>query len=127
MARDFVYSDLDIEFTRASDGDVTKDKDTTAILNSLSNIASTLQGSRRMLPEFAQDLWGLLFEPMDTETARAIGSQILEAVRTWENRVDVTAINIVPDYDNNIYKISMTFTIKPLRVEETIDFVLFSQ
>jgi phage baseplate assembly protein W len=80
-----------------------------------------------MLPEFAQDLWGLLFEPMDTETARAIGSQILEAVRTWENRVDVTAINIVPDYDNNIYKISMTFTIKPLRVEETIDFVLFSQ
>lgn len=127
MTRDFVYSDFDIEMTKASDGDATKDKDVNAILNSLRNIVSTLQGSRRMLPEFAQDLWGLLFEPMDTETARSIGSQILEAVRTWENRVDVTAINIVPDYDNGIYRVSITFTIRPLRVEETIDFVLFSQ
>lgn len=127
MVKDFVYSDIDMELTKQNDGDITKDKDVAAILNSLSNIVSTLQGSRRMLPEFAQDLWGLLFEPMTSDTARAIGSQILEAVRAWDNRVDVTAINIIPDYDNNLYRVTMKFLIKPLRIEEKISFVLFSQ
>ena len=127
MATDSVYSDFDIEMERQSDGDVKRDIDVAAIMNSLTNIVTTLQGSRRMVPEFATDLWALLFEPMSTEVARALGSQLLEAIKTWDNRVDVTAVTITPDYDQNQYNVSMTFTIKPLRVTETINFVLFSQ
>jgi phage baseplate assembly protein W len=132
MARTSVYSDVDIELSKQTDGDVTKETNLDAIINSLTNIVATMQGSRRMLPEFAQDLWNLLFEPLDDETARQIGERLLEAVRIWDNRVEVTLINMSPDYDQNTYKCSMNFRIKTIRqeveeTEQTIDFVLYAQ
>ena len=36
-----------------------------AINNSLTNIFETFQGSRRMLPDFALPIYGILFEPVD--------------------------------------------------------------
>jgi len=125
--RGFVYSDVDMELTRQTDGDIQKDTDIEAIINSLNNIISTLQGSRRMLPEFAQDVWSLLFEPMDDDTARMIGERILEAVRIWEDRVEVTSIDIDTDYDTNLYNLRLNFTIKPLNDIQTVEFVLFTQ
>ena len=125
--RGFVYSDVDMELTHQTDGDIQKDTDIEAIINSLNNIISTLQGSRRMLPEFAQDVWSLLFEPMDDDTARMIGERILEAVRIWEDRVEVTSIDIDTDYDTNLYNLRMNFTIKPLSDIQTVEFVLFTQ
>ena len=125
--RSFVYSDVDMELNHQTDGDIQKDTDIEAIINSLNNIISTLQGSRRMLPEFAQDVWSLLFEPMDDDTARMIGERILEAVRIWEDRVEVTSIDIDTDYDTNLYNLRMNFTIKPLSDIQTVEFVLFTQ
>ena len=80
-----------------------------------------------MIPEFAQDIWALLFEPLDAETARMIGERLLEAIQVWEDRVEVTRIDINPDYDNNLFRLRMNFRIKPIEEEETIEFVLFSQ
>lgn len=125
--RGFVYSDVDMELNRQTDGDIQKVIDIEAVINSLNNIISTLQGSRRMLPEFAQDVWSLLFEPMDDDTARMIGERILEAVRIWEDRVEVTSIDIDTDYDTNLYNLRMNFTIKPLSDIQTVEFVLFTQ
>lgn len=125
--RDFVYSDVDMELTRQTDGDIQKDKDIDAIKNSLDNIIASLQGSRRMLPEFAQDIWALLFEPMDEDTARMVGERILEGVRVWEDRVDVTSIDIDTNYDDNLYNLRLNFTIKPLSETQTVEFVLFTQ
>lgn len=122
-----IYSDIDIDFTRATDGDLTKDDDVDAVINSLNNIVSTLQGSRRMLPEFAQDIWTLLFDPIDEETARLIGERILEAINVWEDRVEVRRVNMDPDYDANQYNISVDFRIKRLEEVKTIDFILYSQ
>ena len=122
-----MYSDIDMELTKASDGDVTKDIDVDAVINSLTNIVSTLQGSRRMLPEFAQDLWGLLFEPMDKTTARQLGQSLLEAIRNWDDRIQVDGIDIMPDYDAAQYKVQMNFTIKPIEREQSVEFILFTQ
>ncbi len=127
MAKDYVYSDIDIELTKASTGDVTKDTDVDAIINSLNNIVQTLQGARRMLPEFAQNFWGLLFEPMDEETARELGQGLLEAIRVWEDRVEIKGIDIYPDYDSNQYKVLMSFEIKPLEEQQSVEFILFTQ
>jgi phage baseplate assembly protein W len=126
MAR-ATYSDFDIELPRQTDGDVQRDTDINAILNSLQNIVSTLQGSRRMLPEFAQDIHSLLFEPITDESARAVGNTLLEGIRTWEDRVEVIGIDIEPKHDMNQYRIRMEFIIKPLEQEQIIDFVLFAQ
>jgi len=122
-----MYSDIDMELTKASDGDVTKDVDVDAVINSLTNIVSTLQGSRRMLPEFAQDLWGLLFEPMDKTTAKQLGQGLLEAIRNWDDRIQVDGIDIMPDYDEAQYKVQLNFTIKPIEREQSVEFILFTQ
>lgn len=127
VIRNSTYSDLDLELTKATDGDITRDTDINAIINSLNNIVSTLQGSRRMLPEFAQDIWNLLFEPLDEDTARMIGERLLEAIQVWEDRVDVTLVDMTPMYDDNRYNVQVSFTIKPIEEILTIDFVLFAQ
>ena len=125
--RKFMYSDIDMELTKHSDGDLTKDVDVDAVINSLNNIVATIQGSRRMLPEFAQDLWGLLFEPMDANTARAIGQGLLEAIRKWDDRISIDGIDIMPDYDSSEYRVKMNFTIKPIDIEQSVEFILFTQ
>ncbi len=127
VTRTSTYSDLDLELTKATDGDITRDIDIDAIINSLDNIVSTLQGGRRMLPEFAQDIWNLLFEPLDDDTARMIGERLLEAIQVWEDRVDVTLVDMTPMYDDNQYNVQVSFTIKPIEEILTIDFVLFAQ
>jgi phage baseplate assembly protein W len=125
--RSSIYSDVDIELTKATDGDITKDTEVDAVINSLNNIVATMQGSRRMIPEFAQDLWNMLFEPLDEDTAYGIGERLLEAIQIWDDRVEVTGIDITPRYDENIYALSLSFRIKPILEEQTIDFILFAQ
>ena len=44
--RSSVYSDVDIELTRQTDGDIQRDDDVEAVINSLNNIVATMQGSR---------------------------------------------------------------------------------
>jgi phage baseplate assembly protein W len=80
-----------------------------------------------MLPEFAQQMHNLLFEPMDRQTAGTIGQLMLEGIRTWEDRVEVLAINVSPMYDNNEYRVLMDFKIKPLEEEQSVKFVLYAQ
>lgn len=127
MARTAVYSDLDIELSKQTDGDLKRDTELDAVINSLTNIVATLQGSRRMLPQFAQDLWALLFEPIDDTTSRLIGERVLDAIRYWDNRVNVTNLRIQPRYEDNRYDITVSFDIKAIKEERSIDFILYAQ
>jgi phage baseplate assembly protein W len=47
----------------------------------LGNILSTIQGSRRMLPQFALNSNNVLFDQMDEITAYELGDRVLEAIR----------------------------------------------
>lgn len=118
------YSDYDGSYTKQYDGDVTKDTDIDAIYNSIENIVLTTQGERRMLPTFASNIKQLLFEPIDETTARLIAESLLDAIRVWENRIEVTGFDIQPLYDSNLYKCRLKFTIQSSDNVEAIDFVL---
>ena len=48
-----MWKDLDILLRKQQDGDLKVMTDEDAVVNSLSNIFGTMQGQRRMLPEFA--------------------------------------------------------------------------
>jgi phage baseplate assembly protein W len=124
MATKVFYSDYDGRFTRASDGDVTRDTDVQAILNSLSNILLTFQGERRMLPTFACNISYLLFEPIDEITARLIAENIIDAIRVWEDRINITGFDIEPLYDQNSYRCRLKFTVVGSDQVETVDFIL---
>ena len=118
------YSDIDIELLPQADGDFTRDVEYDAVINSLTNIFNTKPGSRRMLPEFAVDIWSYLFEPMDEDTAYRIGNDFLRAIETWDDRVVVENIHVHANYDNNQYEVKLTFRIETRREEVTVDFIL---
>ena len=121
----YVWSDYDEELEKQNDGDIQQQVDTQALLNSLNNIIKTRPGERRMLPTFATNAWNILFEPMDRITARKLAEAILEGIEIWEDRIIVTAFDIEPIYDQNVYSCRMSFTIVGSNeTVETIDFVL---
>jgi phage baseplate assembly protein W len=123
MANEY-YSDFDIEFTKQSDGDVKKDSDLDAIYNSIQNIVLTTQGERRMLPTFASNIKRLLFEPIDEVTARLIAESLLDAIRIWDDRIEITGFDIEPLYDQNQYKCRLKVTLQNGDEIENIDFIL---
>ena len=119
------WSDFDISLKFQADGDITRNTDIDAIKNSIHNIVSTLQGSRRMLPEFAVNVYKLLFEPITPTTANYIANNLIDSIEKWDNRLVLTAVNIYPNEDQNRYDCSMEFYIvnNPER-EYTVAFVL---
>lgn len=123
MANDF-YSDFDGTFTKQSDGDIQKDSNVDAIFNSLTNIILTVQGRRRMLPTFASNIKKLLFEPIDEITSRRIGEELIDSIRIWETRINITGFDIEPMHDENYYRCRLNFTIVGSEEVETIDFIL---
>jgi phage baseplate assembly protein W len=127
VIRTAIYSDLDMELNKQTDGDFQRDTEINAVINSLENIVSTIQGSRRMLPEFAIDIHNLLFEPLDEKTAEMIGNRIVLAIETWEQRVEIIKLNIDVNYDQNLYNMNLEFILKPYDEVIVIDFVLMAE
>ena len=116
------WKDIDIWLRKNSFGDITDQENTQAILNSVYNILSTQPGDRRMLPEFACDIRGLLFEPIDNITASKISQRILGALEVWEPRIKVTSSNVHADIDNAVYNIYLSFEILKSNEQVTLNF-----
>lgn len=121
---DIFYSDFSGVFTKQSDGDIERNTDLDAIFNSISNIILTVQGERRFIPTFASAVKKLLFEPIDEITARLIAENLIESIKIWEPRVDITSMDIQPLYDQNAYKCRLNFTIVGSDQIEAVDFIL---
>lgn len=124
MVTRYMYSDVDIEFTKQTNGDVTRDTGIEAVKNSLRNIVSTLPGSRRMLPTFAGYFHNLLFEPIDEITARELGYSLVEAIRLWDDRVIIDNVHVIAKPDKNMYKCILVFRVRESDEPEEIEFIL---
>ncbi len=122
--KSYIWSDYDEELTKQNDGDIQQQIDVAALTNSINNIIKTRPGERRMLPTFATNLWNMLFEPIDNETARRIAEAVLEGIEIWEDRIEVTGFDIEPIYDQNLYRCRMLFIVIGSDVVQEIDFVL---
>ena len=119
-----IYTDIDLELNKKRDGDIVMFEETTAIVSSITNILGTMQGSRRMLPEFALPIFNLLFEPIDDTTAYMIAENLISAINVWDDRIIVKGVKILPDEDNNIYKVWLTMMIKETNEEVQINHIL---
>ena len=118
------YSDIDINLERQTDGDIKVNTEIDAVKNSLHNIVKTLQGSRRMFPEFATNVQSLLFEPVDEFTAQQLGEILISSIQRWDSRVIIENLNIVSDEDRGLYECSLTFRITESSYSDKIDFIL---
>jgi phage baseplate assembly protein W len=64
------------------------------IRDAIQIILLTEPGERLMLPEFGAGLGRFLFEPNTVSTRRAIGEQIGAALRRWEPRIILEAVEV---------------------------------
>lgn len=97
------YKDFNLNFETKNDGDIKAEENEEAVKNAIENILSTLQGERRMLPEFAENLYNILFDPIDEDTAGYIEDIILAAIERWDDRVSIKSVVADPYPDWNKY------------------------
>ena len=105
------WKDFDNNFNKKANGDVVDMVNIDAINNSLTNIFETFQGSRRMLPDFALPIYGILFEPVDEITSYKLGEMILSAVERWEPRIVVDNVEVLANPDKNQYIVNLEYRI----------------
>ena len=119
------YKDLDLAFTmHPIKKDVTKHVDEMAVINSVKNLISTSRYERPFQPLLGSGVRNLLFENMDSITASLLEREIFQTLDNFEPRVSVKEVNVSPDYDNNTYRIGMTFFIINRTEPITIQFFL---
>ena len=96
-----------------------------AVIRSIKNLILTDQGERLYQPGIGSNIKRMLFEPMIESTAEIISQYIQEAIGVYEPRAKVLEISVLPDYNNNLYSVSLTFMIinkeDPITVNITLD------
>ena len=104
------YTDIDLNFTKHPvTGDIAKKKDISAISASLFNLFNTSNYERLFQPDLGSNLKQALFEPIDGITSALITDLIRNTIGNFEPRVRLEDLVVEPDYDNNGYKIFLTF------------------
>lgn len=80
-----------------------------AIIDSVMNLVLTEKGERLYQPEVGGNISGLLFELMSDETTYMIKREIQEVITNWEPRAVLQQVDVIADYDNNSYFITVRF------------------
>jgi uncharacterized protein len=85
-------------------------------------ILSTERRERVMLPEFGGGLARFLFEPNTPATHRLIQETVQRAVGRWERRVELQAVQVVPDpAEPQGVIVSIRYRLVATRVADRID------
>ncbi len=86
-------------------------KNATAIARSIRNLIMTQQGERFFNPLLGSQVTGLLFENIDELTASAIKDEITTTIENFEPRVELTEVDVAPNYDNSEFNVTINYEI----------------
>jgi uncharacterized protein len=76
-------------------------------------ILATTPGERPMRPEFGCPLVDYMFAPLDPATFGRIAAEVEAALRFWEPRIDVGAVDVEPDSGRDgVVLISISYSIR---------------
>ena len=103
------YRDLDLFFSKKSNKDVNKVTDIEAVKRSVRNLVLLNSYEKPFHPEIAGDVRGLLFELMTPLTSAVIARKIQDVIENFEPRARLTGVQAVPDFDRNLYEVTVYF------------------
>lgn len=105
--------------------DVVVSRDASAIKQAIVNLLLTNKGERLMNPNYGSDIRRYLFEPLDYGTANQIKGNIRDTIERFEPRISVVRLKASPNYDDNGFDITMTYSIRGTNDSPvTVDFFL---
>ena len=100
-------------------------KNETAIARSIRILIMTVPGERFFNPILGSDVMGLIFENIDELTAEEISDQIKITVENFEPRVVLTDVDVVPNYDNGEFNVTLEYDIVGIDVlPQQLEFAL---
>ena len=104
------YSDLDLFFTKKIVGsDVNKITDIQAVKRSVRNLILLNAFEKPFHPEISSGVRDMLFENMTPVVSVVLARQIEDVIVNFEPRARLTSVRALPDYDRNIYNVSIEF------------------
>ena len=103
------YRDLDLFFSKKSNKDVNKVTDVEAVKRSVRNLVLLNSYEKPFHPEIAGDVRGLLFELMTPLTSAVIARKIQDVIENFEPRARLTGVQAIPDFDRNLYEVTVYF------------------
>ena len=126
MATSLSFKDLNITFKKHPvTDDVVVSRDASAIKQAIVNVLLTNKGERLMNPRYGSDIRRFLFEPLDYGTANQIKGNIRDTIERFEPRITVVRLKASPNYDDNGFDITMTYSIRGTDDSPvTVDFFL---
>ena len=126
MATQLSYRDINITFKKHPvTDDVVVSRDASAIKQAIVNLLLTNKGERLMNPNYGSDIRRYLFEPLDYGTANQIKGNIRDTIERFEPRITVVRLKASPNYDDNGFDITMTYSVRGTDDSPvTVDFFL---
>lgn len=119
------FKDLDLNFTiHPVKKDINTHKNEYAIINAVKNLVLTNHYERPFQPEIGSNIRRLLFENVDAVTASQIEREIVETITNFEPRVQISKVDVLPDPDNNGFKVELEFFVINNPSPITINFFL---
>tara|TARA_A100001011_G_scaffold257595_1_gene265877 strand:- start:144 stop:572 length:429 start_codon:yes stop_codon:yes gene_type:complete len=103
------YRDLDLFFSKKSNKDVNKVTDIEAVKRSIRNLVLLNSFEKPFHPEIAGDVRALLFELMTPLTSAVIARKIQDVIENFEPRARLTGVQAIPDFDRNLYEVTVYF------------------
>ena len=105
-----IYKDLNLNFGRHP---VTKQvqtlTDAAAVKRSVRNLVQIGEYEKPFHPEIASGVRDMLFENMTPFTAQTLSTKIKEVIENHEPRALLANINVIPNFDNNHYEVTVEF------------------
>ena len=86
-------------------------KNANAIARSVRNIVLTIPGEKPFDPYFGSNVKNILFENLDNLSANLLIQEIRLSIENYESRVDLVAVEAMPDYDSNSYDVTIVYEI----------------
>ena len=108
-----IYKDLNLNFGRHP---VTKQvqtlTDAAAVKRSVRNLVQIGEYEKPFHPEIASGVRDMLFENMTPFTAQTLSTKIKEVIENHEPRALLAIINVIPNFDNYQYEVTVEFYIQ---------------
>ena len=100
-------------------------KNENAIARSVRNIIFTVPGEKVFDPDFGTDINASLFELLDETSATVIKDQIKYSLETYEPRIRLLDVIVVPDFEDNGYDVEISYSIVGVDIDpQQISFIL---
>ena len=110
MARNRVYTDLDLDFdVHPNTGDIISLKNANAVIRAFRNLVFTNYYDAPFQPQKGNWLAGALFENDDEFTSIIIRDEILNLANNWEERVSDVTVEVL--YKENAYQVDVAFKV----------------